>query len=270
MFTSDELLQIFIVIIVINIAVLELAVFLLWRRRPVGVAPSSGDDAAASSVAARIDTLVGSPSEQAAAADEPKVDLIGTDVLRPELSEDGVNGADPAGGDEATLVDPATGLESVLVWHDALRHEDARRARYGHPATVLVLELVNFDGLVDRLGAEVADRIIVPVAATLLANSRASDRVARVGHTRFHVLMPHADEVRAINYVDRIRERTDLWLEAGAVATRVAIGWASPPVGGSLADALRLAEERMVADRVARLRPRTVTGSRAEARTPAA
>jgi diguanylate cyclase (GGDEF)-like protein len=183
---------------------------------------------------------------------------------------------EPAAGEPAQdddepvpFLDAETGLESAAVWNDALRHEDARRARYGHPATVMVMELVGFELLGERLGSEIADRLIVPVAATLLNNSRASDRIARVGHTRFHVLMPETDEISAINYVERVREAADMWLEAGAVAVRTAIGWASPPSGGSLMDAARLADERMQADRHARPRPRS-SGARSNPATPAA
>ena len=62
---------------------------------------------------------------------------------------------------------------------------------------------------------------------------------------RFGLLLPETDEIQAINLVERIRSACDLWLQAGAVAMRLSIGWASPPIGGDLADALREAEERM-------------------------
>ena len=41
----------------------------------------------------------------------------------------------------------------------------------------------------------------------------------------------------------------DRWLAAGAVATRLAIGWACPTPGGDLRTATRIAEERLNADR---------------------
>jgi GGDEF domain-containing protein len=101
-------------------------------------------------------------------------------------------------------------------------------------------------------GGRPADRLITPIANTLLRNSRRADRVARVGPVRFHVLLPKTDEITAINYVDRVREETDDWLAAGAVASRLVIGWASPGTGTAFADAMRVAEERMNADRRAR------------------
>lgn len=246
MFSSEFLIQVFVVIVVVNIAILEVAVFLLWRRRRV----SAPESAAVDPHMAAASALDDGPSDRpliGRGGDAASVDSAGTD--EPTEPEDS-----PA---PASFVDPATGLETAVVWYDALRHEDARRARYGHPATVMVMELVGFELLGERLGAEVADRLIVPVATTLLRNSRSSDRIARVGHTRFQVLMPETDEISAINYVERVREATDMWLEAGAVAVRTAIGWASPPSGGSLIDAAKLADERMQADRHARPRTRT-------------
>jgi diguanylate cyclase (GGDEF)-like protein len=215
------LVQALIVVVVANVLILELAVVVLWRRRPrTAVASAEPDPGNASAQ---------DPSSEARSA--------------------------------GPLIDPETGLETALVWSDALRHEDARRRRYGHPATVVVLELVGLEQLAERLGSDVADRLIVPVAATLLRNSRASDRVARVAAARFHVLMPETDEVAAINYIDRVRETTDIWLEAGAVAVRVAVGWASLVNVDSLADAVRLADERLQADRHTPQRPRTSSRS---------
>ena len=150
------------------------------------------------------------------------------------------------------LIDAATGLGTALAWDFALRHEEARFARYKESATVVIAELEGYDMLADRLGREAADRLITPIANALLRNSRRADRVARVGTVRFHVLLPKTDEIAAINYIERVREETDDWLASGAVASRLAIGWASPGTGTSFADAMRVAEERMNADRRSR------------------
>jgi len=147
------------------------------------------------------------------------------------------------------LVDPVTGLGARLAWDEAFRNEERRLARYHRATTVLVAELDGLDALAERLGQAAADRLIPPVADALRRNARGADIVARVGHARFHALLPETDEIGAINYIDRVRTACDMWLEAGAVAVRLAIGWASPGAGATLADALRVAEERMNAGR---------------------
>jgi diguanylate cyclase (GGDEF)-like protein len=149
----------------------------------------------------------------------------------------------------AALIDMETGLETAMAFEEAVRYEDARYARYGRSATVVVAELDRFDDLADRFGSFVADRLIGPVAATFRAQARRSDRVARVGHIRFNVLLPETDEVVAINYVERVREACDLWLENAAVSVRLVMGWASAGPAGSLPEAIRVAERRMHAER---------------------
>ena len=68
------------------------------------------------------------------------------------------------------------------------------------------------------------------------------------GPARFGVLLPETGEVEAINYVERVREACDLWLESGAVALHLSMGWASPGPESSLADAVARAQERMFAE----------------------
>ena len=51
-----------------------------------------------------------------------------------------------------------------------------------------------------------------------------------------------------MNYVERVRSACELWLESGAIAMRLAMGWAAPPPDGSLADAFALAQDRMFAE----------------------
>jgi diguanylate cyclase (GGDEF)-like protein len=145
--------------------------------------------------------------------------------------------------------DEETGLPTEPVWDEAVRHEEARLTRYGRQATVIVAELDRLDALADRIGRENAARLIPPVAAVLRRQGRQSDVITRTGRARFQVLLPETDEVAAINYVERVRQACDIWLEAAAISVRLVMGWASPAAGGSLQGALRVAEQRMHADR---------------------
>ena len=69
----------------------------------------------------------------------------------------------------------------------------------------MLVELDGFDRLVDRLGEAAGARIVLATARTLRAEARAADRCARLGRGRFAVLLPETDEVRAINFVERVR-----------------------------------------------------------------
>ena len=110
------------------------------------------------------------------------------------------------------------------------------------------MELDGFDRLMASLGQLAADRVIVAVADTIRRNARKADRVARLAPSRFGVFLPETDEVAAINFVERVREASDLWLESGAISLRLAIGWASPVVDSSVVSAQAEAIERMFAE----------------------
>jgi diguanylate cyclase (GGDEF)-like protein len=148
-----------------------------------------------------------------------------------------------------TSVDPGTGLASSGAWDQVLLHEASRFARYGRPVTIVVAELDGIDSLAAILGQTVADTLVPPVASAMRRHAREADILARTGRGRFVALLPETDEISATNYVERVRAECDAWLESGALAVHLAVGWAQPPAGSHLADALHLAEVRMNADR---------------------
>jgi diguanylate cyclase (GGDEF)-like protein len=141
--------------------------------------------------------------------------------------------------------DQLTGLLVATEWNRIILDEDARNHRYGRPATVVIVELGGFDRLVSSLGREAGDRVLPAVADTMRRNARSADFVARLGPGRFGVLLPETGEVEAVNYVERVRHAAELWLESGAIALQLAIGWASPTADTTLVDAAAVAQERM-------------------------
>ena len=144
---------------------------------------------------------------------------------------------------------PAASADDRLDWEVRLRDEEARLSRYRRPISVVLVEVDGMERLVQRLGPDAAERLVPPVGQTLTRQARGADHVARIGLSRFAVLLPETDEIQAINYVERIRSECDRWLAAGAVATRLAIGWACPTPGGDLRTATRIAEDRLNEDR---------------------
>ena len=123
-------------------------------------------------------------------------------------------------------LDADTGLDVGAAWARWLTEEEARIRRFHRPATVVLVELAGLDRLAARLGPEAAERLIPPIATTMRREARVTDHLARLSATRFAALLPETDEIRAINFVERIRSACDLWLEAGAVMLRLSAGWA--------------------------------------------
>ena len=146
-------------------------------------------------------------------------------------------------------IDPLTGLDTLLAWERTLAEENVRYVRYRRPVTVVIAEIDGLGRLVDRFGAEPARRVLPAVGDAMRRLARRTDKVAHVGGGRFLALLPETDEVAAINYVERVRVACERWLESGAVALHLSIGWASPTAVGELDTAMRAAEERMYAER---------------------
>jgi diguanylate cyclase (GGDEF)-like protein len=180
-----------------------------------------------------------------AAASSPAATGAGT--IRMYTTPDATRSGD-AGSERAAEGDALTGLLGPQAWGRVVADEDARVRRYRRPATIVMVELDGLDRLIERLGDAAADRLVPAVADTIRRHAREADFVARLDTGRFAILLPETDEVRAINYVERIRRACDLWLESGAVALRLAIGWASASGDDSLHDAGRAATERMFAE----------------------
>ena len=109
----------------------------------------------------------------------------------------------------------------------------------------MIFELGGLDRLVERLGSEAADRVVAALADTMRRLARDVDHVGRLGPGRFGVLLPETDEIAAINYVERVRRACELWLESGAISLSLAVGWSGTDGDPTLAEAQRLATERM-------------------------
>ena len=164
-------------------------------------------------------------------------------------------GSPKVGAAEAAATDPETGFELAGAWAKWLAEEGARVDRYGHPATIVIVELAGVDRLAEKLGQEAADRLIPPISTTMRRHARASDNLARLGPARFGVLLTETDEILAINYVERVRSACDVWLQAGAVALRLSIGWAQVGPKQPVEVAIQAAETRLNEERQ-RLRTR--------------
>lgn len=148
-------------------------------------------------------------------------------------------GAPPAPA-RSPRTDPWSGLDSRVDWEDALRREEARVARYGRPATIVVLEFAPAGASLGLARRAIGARLARGVAAVLREQARDSDRVARVGDARFHVLLPETTEREAGRYLDRVHASlASLTETVGATQLRAGVAGARP--GDGLAGALERA-----------------------------
>jgi diguanylate cyclase (GGDEF)-like protein len=169
-----------------------------------------------------------------------------SDGAQPDAEADR-RGDEPAGHPRAAIIFES--LESAAAWRGMLTLEAARVTRYGRPATIVIADLEGLDRLAARLGPESVERLLPAVAATLRREARSADRIARLASARFGILLPETGEVDAINWVERVRDSTDLWLEASAVSLRIAFGWAELGPDSDVEAVLEQARERLDAER---------------------
>jgi GGDEF domain-containing protein len=130
-------------------------------------------------------------------------------------------------------------LDTRADWNAALRHEASRYARYGRPASVLLLEIGRTP---DRRSG---DAVAHELADLIRVGARASDRAVRTGPTSFRLLMPET-AVRGARVVGARLEHA-FRLAGGDSIHRPGLNFevASPTRGSSLEDALAEAERRV-------------------------
>ncbi|HNQ03764.1 MAG TPA: diguanylate cyclase [Thiobacillaceae bacterium] len=104
--------------------------------------------------------------------------------------------------------DALTGLPNRRSFLDQLGSELARRQRYGHPLSLLILDMDHFKRINDQWGHTVGDEVLRQFARTLRQCLRGQDTPGRLGGEEFAVFLPETSEEVALTVAERIRART--------------------------------------------------------------
>ncbi|MFK7984814.1 MAG: diguanylate cyclase [Sandaracinaceae bacterium] len=141
-----------------------------------------------------------------------------------------------------------------------LAEEVGRSARYGHPLSVLMMDLDHFKQVNDVHGHPVGDQVLRAFVGRVNAEVRQPDVLVRRGGEEFLLLMPDTDIPEAVSVAERIRVHvgaTPFEMEDGLqVPVSVSIGvaaWApndSPESLEGRADEALYAAKRTGRDRV--------------------
>ena len=105
--------------------------------------------------------------------------------------------------------DELTGLPNRRLLMDRLERAVAACAREGNHGALLFLDLDNFKAVNDTMGHDWGDRLLVQVAARLLASVRATDTVARLGGDEFVVVVQslHAQAASAAAEAEAVAQK---------------------------------------------------------------
>jgi diguanylate cyclase (GGDEF)-like protein/hemerythrin-like metal-binding protein len=85
-----------------------------------------------------------------------------------------------------------------------------RSSRYGHPMTLILLDIDHFKRVNDTFGHAVGDQVIREVANRIRSAIRLSDSLTRWGGEEFIILMPNTGLSSAAMLAERIRESVGL------------------------------------------------------------
>lgn len=249
--TSQQLLTIIFIAIVANAVLIVLALITMRSSR------ARRADAGDVDVVATHERMVAMAGSQSSAQRPPGA-TSGVSVMAGGTTFHS-SGSAPAGSARATddTADAASidrplaqiELESPTSWRRMVDEEVVRSMRYHRPATVMLIELDGFERFTERLGEGAGERLLLATARTLTAQARASDRCAQFGRGRFAVLLPETDDIKAINFAERIRAECDRWLDAGEISMRVALGWAVLDPAQGAGAAIEAAERRVDTER---------------------
>ncbi len=147
--------------------------------------------------------------------------------------------------------DALTGVYNRRGWDRLMQAEDARCRRYGHCACVVAIDLDGLKRVNDNEGHAAGDRLIARAAKAIVAATRASDIVARVGGDEFAVLGVECEEAASRELRDRLRES----LNAAGVAASIGLAQRIPAQG--MQHAWREADQAMYRNKPAAARTRT-------------
>lgn len=98
---------------------------------------------------------------------------------------------------QSARVDSLTGAASSAWFYESLDVELERLGRYGHPLTLVYMDLDGFKAVNDGFGHLVGDSVLRVVADCAKTRLRRTDIVARLGGDEFAFLCPETDEAAA-------------------------------------------------------------------------
>jgi diguanylate cyclase (GGDEF)-like protein/PAS domain S-box-containing protein len=122
--------------------------------------------------------------------------------------------------------DSLTGLYNRRRFAAELQREIAGAERYQTGGAILVLDLDHFKLVNDSLGHAAGDELLATVAKAVEGRLRTSDVIGRLGGDEFGIILPHADQARAILVAESLREvvRTVAAAQPGVAQVTASVG----------------------------------------------
>lgn len=94
---------------------------------------------------------------------------------------------------ELARFDFLTGAITSRYFYEIIKNELDRFQRYGHPFTLVYIDLDDFKRINDQYGHATGDQVLRSVVNSAKAHFRKTDRMARLGGDEFALLLPETD-----------------------------------------------------------------------------
>ena len=107
--------------------------------------------------------------------------------------------------EESAYKDELTGLFNRRSFNQEIPKEMERFRRFGHPFTLLMLDLDHFKDFNDTHGHSAGDQALRDIAQILSETARLLDSVVRYGGEEFAVTLPQTTREEAVGAAERIR-----------------------------------------------------------------
>ena len=147
--------------------------------------------------------------------------------------------------------DPLTGVGNRLAWHEAVERCERRLVEEGVGSTVVLVDLNRLKETNDTYGHDVGDRLIQALAAELAIALPNADVLARIGGDEFAILVAGGGQRGRTELVFRLRSAL-AGVAVADVPVLASLGAAACPPCSSLAEAIRVADESLYAEKASR------------------
>lgn len=130
------------------------------------------------------------------------------------------------------ITDGLTGLHNRRSFDHLIEKEAMRMSRFGHPLSLLMIDVDNFKQVNDTYGHTVGDQVLRAIADHLQTESRAVDEPARYGGEEFAVLLPETNAEEAAELGERLRAAIaseQIETDAGMLEVTVSVGISTYP-----------------------------------------
>jgi len=149
--------------------------------------------------------------------------------------------------EDLSFKDVSTELYNRRYFALRIDEEVKRHTRFGHPLSLVVLNVDHFKQLNANHGTAAGDEVLRDVARLLVKHSRSFTIIARLDGDGFAALLANTPKAGAVTYSQRIRGVIAAHLFAHGTVT-ASFGVAGLPADAASADDLVAAAQRALAD----------------------